>query len=148
MDQRLYIVAYDIADTKRWRRVFKLMKGYGEWVQLSVFQCRLSAKQQAELDEQVEEEANSRAVVEQLEHPLRPARAVWLLGPAHDDGTCGSRGRPTDRDIGARAWGLSGGGRAGRAAGVLRGGHACFHPPRRRPRDRARRASCPAERAR
>jgi CRISPR-associated protein Cas2 len=49
MDQRLYIVTYDIADTKRWRRVFKLMKGYGEWVQLSVFQCRLSAKQQAEL---------------------------------------------------------------------------------------------------
>ncbi len=49
MEQRLYIVAYDIADQKRWRRVFKLMKGYGEWVQLSVFQCRLTAKQQAEL---------------------------------------------------------------------------------------------------
>ncbi len=49
MDQRLYIVAYDIADPKRWRRIFKLMKGYGEWLQLSVFQCRLTAKQQAEL---------------------------------------------------------------------------------------------------
>jgi CRISPR-associated protein Cas2 len=49
MDQRLYIVAYDIADPKRWRRIFKVMKGYGEWVQLSVFQCRLTAKQQAEL---------------------------------------------------------------------------------------------------
>ncbi len=29
MDQRLYIVAYDIADPKRWRRICKLMKGYG-----------------------------------------------------------------------------------------------------------------------
>jgi len=49
MDQRLYIVAYDISSPKRWRRVFKVMKGYGEWVQLSVFQCRLTARQQAEL---------------------------------------------------------------------------------------------------
>lgn len=49
MDQRLYIVAYDISDQKRWRRVFRLMKGYGEWVQLSVFQCRLTIQQHAEL---------------------------------------------------------------------------------------------------
>ena len=49
MDQRLYIVAYDISHPKRWRRIFKLMKGYGEWVQLSVFQCRLTPKQHAEL---------------------------------------------------------------------------------------------------
>lgn len=49
MDQRLYIVAYDISEPKRWRRIFKLMKGYGEWVQLSVFQCRLTPKQHAEL---------------------------------------------------------------------------------------------------
>ena len=49
MDERLYIVTYDIADPKRWRRVFKLMNGYGEWLQLSVFQCRLSRKRHAEL---------------------------------------------------------------------------------------------------
>ena len=49
MNQRLYIVAYDIADQKRWRRIFKLMKGYGEWLQLSVFQCRLTPVQHAEL---------------------------------------------------------------------------------------------------
>ena len=51
MQEHLYIVSYDISDTKRWRRVFKLMKGYGEWLQLSVFQCRLSARRQAELME-------------------------------------------------------------------------------------------------
>lgn len=49
MEQRLYIVAYDISDPGRWRRIFKIMKGHGEWVQLSVFQCRLSRTQHAEL---------------------------------------------------------------------------------------------------
>ena len=49
MSEHLYIVAYDIADQKRWRAVFKLMRGYGEWLQLSVFQCRLSRRRHAEL---------------------------------------------------------------------------------------------------
>ena len=49
MDQHLYIVSYDIRDPKRWRAVFTLMKGYGEWLQLSVFQCRLTRRHQAEL---------------------------------------------------------------------------------------------------
>lgn len=48
-EEHLYIVAYDIADPKRWRRVFRVMNGYGEWLQLSVFQCRLTAQQHAEL---------------------------------------------------------------------------------------------------
>lgn len=48
-DEHLYIVAYDIADAKRLRRMFKLMKGYGEWLQFSIFQCRLSRKRHAEL---------------------------------------------------------------------------------------------------
>lgn len=49
MDEHLYLVTYDIRDEKRWRRVFKLMKGFGEWLQLSVFQCRLSRRRHAEL---------------------------------------------------------------------------------------------------
>ncbi|NKC10929.1 MAG: CRISPR-associated endonuclease Cas2 [Gammaproteobacteria bacterium] len=49
MDEHLYMVTYDIADPKRWRRVFRLMHGYGEWLQLSVFQCRLSRRRHAEL---------------------------------------------------------------------------------------------------
>lgn len=48
-DERLYFVAYDISDQRRWRGVFKTMHGYGEWVQLSVFQCRLSRMRHAEL---------------------------------------------------------------------------------------------------
>ena len=47
--ERLYVVAYDIADPKRWQRVFSAMKGYGAWLQLSVFQCRLTGRRRAEM---------------------------------------------------------------------------------------------------
>jgi CRISPR-associated protein Cas2 len=49
MDEHLYIVTYDISEPKRWRVVFKFMHGYGEWLQLSVFQCRLSRRRHADL---------------------------------------------------------------------------------------------------
>lgn len=48
-EERLYVVTYDIGDPKRWRRVFRLMQGYGRWLQLSVFQCRLTARRRVEL---------------------------------------------------------------------------------------------------
>ncbi len=48
--ERLYIVTYDISNQRRWRRVFKTMHGYGEWLQLSVFQCRLTPRRRAELE--------------------------------------------------------------------------------------------------
>ena len=54
VEERLYIVTYDISDVKRWRRVFKLMRGYGRWLQLSVFQCRLTARRRAELARRLE----------------------------------------------------------------------------------------------
>jgi CRISPR-associated protein Cas2 len=49
MVDHLYIVTYDIRDPRRWRRVFRVMQGYGEWLQLSVFQCCLSRRRSAEL---------------------------------------------------------------------------------------------------
>lgn len=55
IEERLYIVTYDISDDRRWRRVFGLMKGYGRWLQLSVFQCRLSARRRAEMARRLEE---------------------------------------------------------------------------------------------
>ena len=54
-DERLYIVTYDIADQRRWRRVFKAMQGYGEWLQLSVFQYRLTRRRRAELETRLRE---------------------------------------------------------------------------------------------
>ena len=38
MNDHLYIVAYDISDSKRWRAIFQLMHGYGEWLQLSIIE--------------------------------------------------------------------------------------------------------------
>ncbi len=40
-----YIVTYDISDPKRLRRIFRTMKGYGDPLQYSVFQCDLSASE-------------------------------------------------------------------------------------------------------
>ena len=60
VEERLYIVTYDIADDRRWRRVFKLMKGYGHWLQLSVFQCRLTGRRRAELARRLEEIIHAR----------------------------------------------------------------------------------------
>ncbi len=54
-DERLFIVTYDIADERRWRRVFKTVNGFGEWIQLSVFQCRLTRRRRAELETRLRE---------------------------------------------------------------------------------------------
>lgn len=47
--EHAYVVTYDIADPKRWRRVFRIMKGYGRWLQLSVFHCRLDGGRRIEM---------------------------------------------------------------------------------------------------
>lgn len=47
--RRLYVVAYDISDPKRLRRVFRTLKGYGEHLQLSVFRCDLTRSQRLQL---------------------------------------------------------------------------------------------------
>jgi len=53
-DDRLYVVAYDISDQKRWRKVWKIMNGYGAWLQFSVFQCRLSRRRRVALQSALE----------------------------------------------------------------------------------------------
>jgi len=40
-----YIVSYDIRDPTRLRRVHALMKDFGTWVQLSVFECWLTPEE-------------------------------------------------------------------------------------------------------
>ena len=47
--ERLYLVTYDIADPKRWNKVFRTMNGFGHWLQLSVFQCRLVERRRQEM---------------------------------------------------------------------------------------------------
>ena len=59
-EERLFIVSYDIANTKRWQKVFKILKGYGEWLQLSVFQCRMSDSKKQSLITEFDEIINNR----------------------------------------------------------------------------------------
>lgn len=45
----LYVVAYDIEDDRRRTRVHKLLSGYGQWTQFSLFECYLTRLQRTEL---------------------------------------------------------------------------------------------------
>ena len=46
---QLYLIAYDIRDDARWRKVYKAMRGQGDRVQYSVFRCVLTEKRLAAL---------------------------------------------------------------------------------------------------
>ena len=46
-----YIVAYDVSDGKRLRRIFKKMHGFGDALQYSVFACDLSSKERVIMEE-------------------------------------------------------------------------------------------------
>jgi CRISPR-associated protein Cas2 len=70
--EHLYIVSYDIRNPRRWRRLFRAMNGFGDWLQLSVFQCRLDKVRRLRLEAAIQEIVNSRE-----DHVL-----IMDLGPA------------------------------------------------------------------
>ncbi len=70
--ERLYIVCYDVRDPRRWRKIYKTMQGFGEWLQLSIFQCRLNAVRKLRL-----EDALSSIIKHDEDHVL-----IMDLGPA------------------------------------------------------------------
>jgi CRISPR-associated protein Cas2 len=74
--ERWYIVTYDIAEPKRGRRIFRILKGHGRWLQLSVFQCRLTPRRRTEMAARLE-----RWIKRDEDHVL-----IIDLGPANDDG--------------------------------------------------------------
>lgn len=65
------LVSYDICDEKRWRKVYKLMRGYGEHVQYSVFICQLTDLQEAQL----------KAKLDEIVHHLQDQVMFVRLGP-------------------------------------------------------------------
>ena len=76
--ERLYIVAYDISSPARWRQVYRIMKGYGHWLQLSVFQCRLTKRRKQEM-------------LGRLEKAIRPGEdhvLIMDIGPAETVDVC------------------------------------------------------------
>lgn len=59
----LYVVAYDIPSNRRRTKVHKILCGFGQWTQYSLFECFLSEKQhlllQARLDKVIERGVDS-----------------------------------------------------------------------------------------
>lgn len=47
--RRRYFVTYDIADDRIRSQVYKLLRGYGDHIQFSVFRCDLGERRKAEL---------------------------------------------------------------------------------------------------
>ncbi|GAB4249380.1 MAG: CRISPR-associated endonuclease Cas2 [Acidobacteriota bacterium] len=52
---RCYLLAYDIRDPRRWRKVHEIASGYGEPLQYSVFQCILTRQRRVELELELRE---------------------------------------------------------------------------------------------
>src|SRR5438309_1288553 len=56
--RRSYLISYDIRSPKRWRQVFKIMNGYGEWWQYSVFFATLKDIDRVRMQSALEEQMN------------------------------------------------------------------------------------------
>ena len=57
--RKLYVVTYDISSPKRWRHVFKIMKGFGQHIQLSVFRCDLTEAERLQLEAALKDEIDA-----------------------------------------------------------------------------------------
>jgi len=88
MRQR-YIVTYDIADPARLRKVFKIMKGYGEHLQFSVFRCDLTSmmlvKMKAELNEAIHAQEDQVLIIDVGPTEGRGEEVFESLGKAYVD---------------------------------------------------------------
>ncbi|MGH4019143.1 MAG: CRISPR-associated endonuclease Cas2 [Pseudonocardiaceae bacterium] len=84
MARRRYLMAYDIAEPARLRRICTLMEDHGERLQYSVFLCDLSVAELAELEGRVTEVMNlaEDSVVEIDLGPVGAPARVRCLGRA------------------------------------------------------------------
>jgi CRISPR-associated protein Cas2 len=57
--RQTFIVSYDISCPKRLRRVYRLMRGWGDHIQLSVFRCEMNARELVELRSRLAKIINS-----------------------------------------------------------------------------------------
>jgi CRISPR-associated protein Cas2 len=49
LETTLYVIAYDISDDRRRTQVHRLLCGYGDWTQYSLFECWLTKQHLVEL---------------------------------------------------------------------------------------------------
>jgi CRISPR-associated protein Cas2 len=58
MSRNAFIVCYDISDDRRRTNVFNTCRGYGDWIQYSVFRCHLNRTERIELEATVRQLIN------------------------------------------------------------------------------------------
>ena len=91
--RRHVLVCYDVCHPRRLRRVHKVVRNFGRPVQYSIFACRLSSLQRADLEAKLLEEIDQN--VDQV--------MLVDLGPVarNDEGVPGARvlGQPRRPDI-------------------------------------------------
>jgi CRISPR-associated protein Cas2 len=79
-ERRRVWIAYDICEPKRWRKVYRIVKGYGGRLQFSVFECLLSERQLAELREKLDpvlDHATDRLMIARLCPPCGEGVEFW-----------------------------------------------------------------------
>ncbi|MBF2017634.1 MAG: CRISPR-associated endonuclease Cas2 [Rivularia sp. T60_A2020_040] len=47
--RNLYLICYDIRCPKRWRKAYKLLQGYGDRIQYSIFRCVMNQRNREKL---------------------------------------------------------------------------------------------------
>lgn len=53
-DTTFYVVAYDIPQDRRRTKVHKILSGFGQWTQYSLFECFLTAKERVLLRDKLD----------------------------------------------------------------------------------------------
>lgn len=91
--RRVCIVSYDISDPKRWRQVYRTMRGFGEHLQLSVFSCDLTPSQRihmiAALEGAIDTSEDQVLVIDlgpSLAQPIRHIESIGRPLAARDRG--------------------------------------------------------------
>jgi len=82
--RRACIVSYDISDPKRWRRVYRTMRGFGQHLQLSVFSCDLTRSQRirmiAALETAIDATRDQVLVIDLGPSAARPIHQIEVVG--------------------------------------------------------------------
>lgn len=88
-----YLVSYDVRDPRRLRRTYRTMRGYGDALQYSVFQCDLSdqekVKMTADLLDVIHEDEDRVMIVDLGPAEGRGRECFQFLGcrgPSEDSG--------------------------------------------------------------
>ncbi|MEO5366241.1 MAG: CRISPR-associated endonuclease Cas2 [Magnetococcus sp. WYHC-3] len=91
--RRCYLVCYDIRNPKRLRRVHKVLKGYGEAWQFSVFFCVLKdidrVRLQTDLEEQMNQKEDQAMILDLGPNEKEAREAATVIGqplPEQDSG--------------------------------------------------------------